>query len=211
MTISTFLHDKRRHIWNPDGEHIGVSIGLRTVIHRLGGGFLSKIFKEQGGFPVEVVYTGKGFGEIGGCSKKAAETEMKQMHREESTVEGNFKENKRDNAMIIKTEHMGIVGRKEGKAKRHQQEEVGQQKNGKRIRKTDSIKPTKTKGRKWKFQARERAAMGIQLTGPASLKRSMEEKISPSPESKKRRMGSPTVKRGNQLQISSSSAKLKLV
>lgn len=51
---------------NPDGEHIGVSIGLRTVIHRLGGGFLSKIFKEQGGFPVEVVYTGKGFGEIGG-------------------------------------------------------------------------------------------------------------------------------------------------
>lgn len=58
-------------------------------------------------------------------SKKAAETEMKQMHREESTVEGNFKENKRDNAMIIKTEHMGIVGRKEGKAKRHQQEEVG--------------------------------------------------------------------------------------
>ncbi|KAK9220757.1 hypothetical protein WN944_009181 [Citrus x changshan-huyou] len=106
---------------------------------------------------------------------------------------------------------MGVVGRKEGKAKRHQQEEVGQQQNGERIRKTDSIKPTKTKGRKWKFQARERAAMGIQLTGPASLKRSMEEKLSPSLESKKRRMGSPTVKRGNQLQISSSSAKLKLV
>ncbi|KAK9178712.1 hypothetical protein WN943_027905 [Citrus x changshan-huyou] len=144
-------------------------------------------------------------------SKKAAETEMKQIHREESTVEGNFKENERDNAMIIETEHMGVVGRKEGKAKRHQQEEVGQQQNDERIRETNSIKPTKTKGRKWKFQARERAAMGIQLTGPASLKRSMEEKLSPSLESKKRRMGSPTVKRGNQLQISSSSAKLKLV
>ncbi|KAL9412274.1 hypothetical protein AB3S75_045822 [Citrus x aurantiifolia] len=144
-------------------------------------------------------------------SKKAAETKMKQMHREESIVEGNFKENERDNAMIIETEQMGVVGRQEGIAKRHQQEEMGQQQNGERIKKTDSFKPTKTKGRKWKFQARERAAMKIQLTGPTSLKRSMEGKISPSPESKKRRMGSPTVKRGNQLQISSPSAKLKLV
>ena len=47
------------------------------------------------------------------CSKKTAETEKKQTHREESTVEGKIIEKEQENEMLEENKIMGLMGREE--------------------------------------------------------------------------------------------------
>ncbi|KAK9183189.1 hypothetical protein WN944_026338 [Citrus x changshan-huyou] len=56
------------------------------------------------------------------CSKIAGETEMKQMHREESIVEGKMKGKKRENKLIAAQEIMGSIGRVENIEERNNRE-----------------------------------------------------------------------------------------
>ena len=119
------------------------------------------------------------------CNKFAAKTEVKQLHREESTVEGKTKENKRENKLLVAQGIMDSMGREENTKERGiKGQQEGSTSGGKKETKSQS----KVKGKKWKFQARERAMTEMQNIGPVSLKRSMTERRNPSPKSKKLRM-----------------------
>lgn len=70
---------------------------------------------------------------------------------------------------------------------------------------------TKAKGRKWKLQARVGTKRNEGKAGPISSKRPAEGTMVLSPQSKKTRIGSPSGTWVKQIQVSSPSAKLKLI
>ncbi|KAK9206204.1 hypothetical protein WN943_016477 [Citrus x changshan-huyou] len=141
------------------------------------------------------------------CNKFAAKTEVKQLHREESTVEGKTKENKRENKLLVAQGIMDSMGREENTKERViEGQQEGSTSGGKKETKSQS----KVKGKKWKFQAKERAMTEMQNIGPVSLKRSMTERRSPSPKSKKLRMESSIISRANQTLFSSTLAELRM-
>lgn len=117
------------------------------------------------------------------CSKEVAGVGMELVLREVSTVEGKINEKEREDEMIIEKGKMDSMGLGELASKLASEKGIN--------------KTTKVKGRKWKFQARERAIKGVQLTEPITLKISSREQISPSPKGKKKRIGRPIVPRAN--------------
>ena len=88
---------------------------------------------------------------------------------------------------------------------------MGQQVLNKEDRVSGLKKSTKAKGRNWKLQARVGTKRSEGEAGPISSKRLAAGTMILSPQSKKARIGSPSDMQGKQIQVSSSSTKLKLV